>query len=365
MSKIKLFLLIGILCTSVSGTFGQTVKVKAKGVVPDAGWRISQKERNQAVIEAKENALKVYGSKIDNSARYDLYESLLPAMYEDLEKYILAISVVHEGKNDATKAYEIFIEASVNSNQIERDIQRNSPASNSRSQAITSNSEPSPMVFVFVGRRISALTTSLGKRTDFSQTKTQGHETETDLANAAGVSTEYDSSDLKITESGGKITHKAQVKEWETETITSVDAAINEVFTKANYECIDARDVDGLNIEAFINDYSSGDDVSSTTRRSTLALLRDYEVPYFATGHLDILLADKDPVTGMDRIFVKVSAKITDLSKRLPRTVASIKSVQYQGLGSSPMVAEQNALNSAADRAAQDLVDQLRAKGIR
>ena len=361
MSKIKTLLLIGILSGFTSMVYGEAVKVKAKGVVPNAGWRISQKERNEAVLEAQKNSLKVYGSRIDNKARFDLYESLLPSMMNDLNRYVLNYSVVHEGKNDATKAYEIFIEASIDSNQIEREIQRKSPSSN----VAVSSGEPSPMVFVFVGRRVSAVTTSDGKRIDFSQTKTQGHETESLSADASGVSVGYDASDLKVTEYGGKKIDKAQSVEWAVETITSVDAAVNEVFTKANYECIDPRDVDELNLDAFVNDYSSGDDVSSATRRATITLLRDYEVPYFATGRLDVLLADEDPVTGMARVFVRVSAKITDLKKRLPRTVAAIKSVQYQGLGASPMVAEQNALNEASERAAQDLVDQLRAKGIR
>ncbi len=362
MSKVKIGLLVGLLIASVSGVYGESVKVKAKGYVPNAGWRISQKERNQAVKEAKQNALKVYGSKIDNSARFELYESLLPAMYKDLDKYVISFSVVHEGKNDATKAYEIFVEASLDSNQIEREIQRKSPTSNSGAM---SQEEASDLVFIFVGRRVSAITTSDGKRVDFSETKTQGHETESVAANSGGVTTGYDASDMKVTEYGGKKIDKAQSIEWAAEPISSVDSAVNEVFSKANYSPVDPRDVEGLDLSLFVNDYSTGDDVSSATRRETISLLRDYEVPYFATGRLDILLADEDPVTGMSRVFVRVSAKITSLKKRLPKTVAAIRSVQYQGLGSSPMVAEQNALNNAAERAAQDLVDQLRSKGVR
>jgi hypothetical protein len=76
-------------------------------------------------------------------------------------------------------------------------------------------------------------------------------------------------------------------------------------------------------------------------------------------------LAKKDGVSGLTQVVVTVTARITDLAGRFPKTIASIAGQPYAGLGQDPQVAKQNALNEAATRSASELLDQLRLKGVK
>jgi hypothetical protein len=80
---------------------------------------------------------------------------------------------------------------------------------------------------------------------------------------------------------------------------------------------------------------------------------------------MDIGLATKDSVSGLMQVVVTVTAKISDLGGKFPKTIASIAGTPYAGLGQDDLVARQNALNEAATRSASELLDQLRMKGIK
>jgi hypothetical protein len=88
-------------------------------------------------------------------------------------------------------------------------------------------------------------------------------------------------------------------------------------------------------------------------------------VNYFAVGTLDVGLNDVDPVTGNQRVHVSVRGQVWDISKKLPRRIASVGPVQYAGLGPDPEVAMRNALRLSASQSAKVIVDQLNAKGLR
>ena len=79
---------------------------------------------------------------------------------------------------------------------------------------------------------------------------------------------------------------------------------------------------------------------------------------------MDNGLPQKDEATGLIRVYVAVTAKVSDLSPKFPKTVASLPGIPYAGLGPDPQVAKQNALNEAAAKSAADLVDQLRFKNV-
>ena len=94
-------------------------------------------------------------------------------------------------------------------------------------------------------------------------------------------------------------------------------------------------------------------------------ICKENEISYLAVANMDVGLPEKDPNTGLTRVYVAVTAKVSDLTKRFPKTVASISGKPYAGLGSNPEVAKRNALNTAAEKSAKVLVDLLRAKGVR
>ena len=93
-------------------------------------------------------------------------------------------------------------------------------------------------------------------------------------------------------------------------------------------------------------------------------MTRDAEIPYFAYGLLDVGQAQVDPATGQAVVTVRVNAQIYDLKKRFARKVASVGK-QYRGFGATVTAAQDNALRLAAESAANELTQQLMAKGIR
>lgn len=139
---------------------------------------------------------------------------------------------------------------------------------------------------------------------------------------------------------------------------------MNSVLTKAKYETVDPVDA-GLDMDAFKADFSTGSDISSTTRSTAIKVLKEKEISYLALANMDVGLPEKDEATGMTRVYVTVTAKVTGLTTKFPKTVASIAGKPYAGLGANAQVARQNALNEAASRSAAELVDQLRMKNVR
>ena len=63
-------------------------------------------------------------------------------------------------------------------------------------------------------------------------------------------------------------------------------------------------------------------------------------------------------------MYVSVRGQVWNISRRLPRQVASVGPVQFAGMGPNPTVAKNNALVLASKEAAQILVNQMNAKGL-
>ena len=347
------------LILAVPAAQGATKKVKAKGEAP-YGFGASKKVRRTAVADAKKRALRKYVAEIENSSRRSLLEMSQGKMEADIENYITAVEIIDEGKNKETKKYEVIIEASIEEALVER-LVKNTAAATAKPDG---GGEAPYITFLFVARQEASVKAFDAKRTSVSRATTTTDDEETTAVTGNTVTASSAGEKTAMVQTGGSTEQKADTVQYQVSTVTDVDAALNEIFSKAGYECVDPRDAE-LDVDSFRDEYSVGDDISRPTRKGAITKCREMEIAFFATGHMDIGVPGKDAATGMTRVYVKVSAKVTDLRKRLPRTLASIRGVQYAGLGPNAQVAKQNALNTAATRSAVDLVDQLRAKGVR
>lgn len=344
---------------------GQTVKkqvLAAVSYVPTGfmGNTIPPGARQEAELLARKKALASYMSDVP-PARRNLLEKMASSLLEQIEAVVPHLQVLDERIDKAAKRLEISAAAEVDVGKIESMIaeQHSEPVAEA-----TPSEERAPMVFIFIARKIGSITTSDGKRVEFVKTAKQQAENENSAAGSKGISVDYSMEDLSVKEYGGKSIDKAQEVEWIAESVGAVDSAINEVFTQAGYECVDAVDVEGMNVSAFREDYGAGDDVQPATRQAAIRTLRGYEVGCFATGRMDISLPAVHEVSGLPQVYVKVEAKVTDIRSPLPKTVASVAGEYYQGVGPNVQVATQNALLSAAQGTARKLVDQLRSKGL-
>jgi hypothetical protein len=144
---------------------------------------------------------------------------------------------------------------------------------------------------------------------------------------------------------------------------------MSKVFSTSGFEVVEAEyleeESEGLvSVDAFKDDFKTGDDISGKTRRNAAKGAKMLEIPYLAVGTLDIGVKEIDSATGNVRVNITVTGKMISVKKRFPKTVASIGPVLVAGIGPNQTVAERNALKRAANIAATELVNQLNSKGV-
>lgn len=346
--------------TLALGSYGDVVKVKGKGeIVYNGIFGQTTAEARSALADAKKNALARFAATFD-SARFDLYKRVEPLLFANIDQYVTDYTQLDQQTDKATKHYVLIIEATINPAQIEAAIQ-----SAAGPPAGAPASGTSYITFVFVARELGSRRTFDEKRTVIDSRENAHSDAEKNAVAADGQSAtaSVDKNIVNERTTGGSTETKADALSYRVSTVTDVDNAVNSVLTKARYETVDPVDA-GLDIDAFKTDFSSGNDISAVTRRAAIKTLKEKEISYFAIANMDVGLPEKDDVSGMTRVYVTVTAKVTDLTPKFPRTVASIAGKPYAGLGPNSQVARQNALNEAAIDSAGELVDQLRLKNV-
>ena len=358
----KLFVLMAAVAALgiPSAVWAEIVKVKGAGEITYAGFKSVADER-AAIEQAKKNALTRYAAGFD-SARFDLYKRVEPDLLLNIDQYIPDYVQLDLQIDKSTKRIAVVIEASVNASLVENAIQKSSASVNLSG----SPSERSYITFIFVARELAARKVFDPKRTDVSINEASDRGSE-----QAGVSPDAQSAVHTLEKSstvkqtvGGNTEVKAEDLTYRVTTVTEVDNAVNAVLTIGNYETVDAVDA-GLDVDSFKKDYSGGDDVSPSTRTAAIKTCKDKQISYLAVANMDVGLPENDAATGLTRVYVMVTAKISDLTGRFPKTVAAIAAKPYAGLGPDAQIAKQNALNEAAKMSAGDLLDQLRLKNVK
>jgi hypothetical protein len=356
-----------VLCSTLN-VHAELIKVKGKGEIVYKGkvFVKGSDEERAAITEAKKNAMARFAADFDN-ARFELFKRIEPDVLVNIDQYVADFTLVDQNIDTTAKRVTIIIEASINAALIENAIQRGSTAGKPvTAVATTAKSEAQFMTFVFVAREMASSKEFDVKRTtvQLSETSATGMENNKVSADGQSAETSIDKSNLVKNTTGGNTETKANELAYRVNTVTEVDNAVNAVLTKANYEVVDPVDA-GLDVASFKSDFSNGNDVSPATRTAAVKNCKEKEIGYLAIANMDVGLPAKDEASGLTRVYVTVTAKVSDLSPKFPKTVASIAGKPFAGLGPNAQVAKQNALNEAASRSATELVDQLRMKGIK
>ncbi len=342
----------------------EMLKEQGIGVMTYKGWKAPKKEeKREAIQKAKINALTRYAAKFDQAKAMN-YEKIKAKVEADIDTYVTDYSVIDEDLDKDSKIFKIVILASINASLIEIELQKISSVQES------SGEEDPMLTFVFVAREATSV-----KKFDARITKRVVSESFDEGAEASvveGDGLQYSANIKKdqINTSGGSSIQKADQIQYNVSNANEINTAMSNIFSTAGFEVIDAEyltdETEGLvDVKMFVEDFKYGDDISGQTRRDAVKGCRMVDVMYFAIGTLDVGIKDKDPVSGLTRVFVSVTGKVLGLKKRFPKTVASVGPVQFSGLGPDQIVAKRNALILAAGKAAQELTSQMRAKGIR
>lgn len=374
--QMKTFLLVVLM--SVATVALAAVSSKGTATVTYSGL-LTVKVRQDALQKAKVNALDRYFSEV-NQAKARNYELVRDKLVASIDEYVLGAITLAESEDKKLRNYSITVRVDINGPKLENALQ------NSSSVANATAAEKSLMTFVFVARQQRSATSfddRVTTRKDDSQRDSSTYDekrktSETERVRRTGVSTSdsiEESTDgtrdsSTVTTTGGKTVRQADDIEWSVTRAAEINTVMTGTFTNAGFEVVEAEYVEQesnglLSVDAIRQDYSHGNDLAPLTQRNMVNGVKAAGIPFIAIGTLDVGMRDTDPATGNKRVFVTVSGKVLDLSQKFPRTVSSVGPVQFSGLGPDESVARVNALKKAAESAAQQLMNELNAKGVK
>jgi hypothetical protein len=326
-----------------------------------------------AAREAKLNALDRYIAE-SNPAKQRIFDSAHDRLVAALDNYVLNSIVLSETDDAKSKTYTVVLKVEINGSRFENALSDASGSSPSRPSG-------QQVAAIFVARTpnsVQKFDDRVYKRKDVTLKATassglQKATRDSDGVHGGGVSTggrlketaSLAESASATNETGGSVTRKADAVIWSVANASDVDQEMTGIFANAGMEVVPADFIDHLDLAAVRRDFGTGNDLSSQTLRGIVAAVRASGVPILVLGWIDEQMPDVDPISGNARIYVKVNARVYDVSGSIPRVLSSIGPVQYAGLGPSGDVAAANAIRIAADDAAKKLVDEISVKGIR
>lgn len=362
-SQVFLFV-VAVSMIVTASSFAGMITLQGVGAIEFSGWRKpSTSVKQEAITKAKLNALNRYTGAFPTAKMLN-YEKIRASVEVDLDRYVTDYKVVDDDTDKEAKLYRVVIEASINESLIEVELQKASGV-----QQVSAD-ERSIISFVFVSRKVKSKKAFDARRTERVVEEATVDEREEAFVEGetVGFASETTKDTTKTT--GGSTLHKSDEIEYDVTSSEGINTTMNYVFSTAGYEVVEAiyleDETDGLvNVADFIEDFRHGDDISGQSRRNAVKGCRAVGVDFFAIGTLDVGAKGTDQVTGLTEVYVKVNGKVMGLGGRFPKTIASVGPVQYKGLGTDQDVATTNALKTAGEKAAKELIAQLRAKEVK
>ncbi|MDA8887622.1 hypothetical protein OAQ23_00775 [Hellea sp.] len=302
-------------------------------------------------------------------ARQITYQKLDSEFRMDLSPYIGNVEILDETHDKDLKSVQIIARVTIFNEAVDTKL-------NMASAVNRAGDDASYFSFIFLARQ----TTSI-KSFDDKVVSIEAKSASADL-NAQSIQTSEDNEVAKSSETvasteanlttkvttGGSTERKADRISYDVSSPQDIDAAMGDILSTAGYEVVSYDDIvsecGGVEPDDIKFEFSQADDMSRQTRRSAINGAKDCDVTYFSVGTIDIGLKDTDPVSGNQRVYVSVRTQVWDITRRLPKKVASVGPIQYAGLGPDQIVAQRNALILAAREASKSLVDQMNAKGL-
>jgi hypothetical protein len=168
----------------------------------------------------------------------------------------------------------------------------------------------------------------------------------------------------------GSTTRKSQNVTWAIGDAKDVDANISKYLTEAGYETSAYADVaaecGSVKTAEVRADLLASEtaELSDEIRKMVFDAMRKCEQKFFAIGTLDFDSIERDRNSGGVRARAVVNVQVYELSRRIPRKVASVGPVDYYGIGPREDGARSDALKQSAKEAAQQIVNQLRSKDL-
>ncbi len=365
MSLIRSIALFLALIFMTSPGFAQTISARGMGTA-SFSFRLTPEARAQALTKAKVNALEAYVAET-GAAKLRLFEARRDELIGDVDRYILSAVQLSETEDKQAKTYTVTVRAEINATLLQTKLDAGSAVSGARTN------ERSLLTFLFMARSQDSVQSFQDKeyrRADVSTShgeKTQ--EGDAFRGNSVSTSGSINRTASATVTTGGSTTARSDNITWKVANAAEVNTVMTGAFSAAGYEVVEAEYVESesrglLSTARIRKDFSTGNDLSAATLRDTANGIRAADIPYLAVGTLDVGIRDRDPASGNVRVFVTVTGKVLDVRGRFPRTVSSVGPMQYAGTGPSETVARTNALQLAAEKAAQQMINELNVKAV-
>lgn len=355
---VRMTLVILIALASAPGVAAR-VETKGVGTYQYESRAFSSKptdqEKAKALAAAKEAAWKNYVAGL-NEARKQVIAQKESEFLASLDRFIIDYVVLDTTTDPKAHLLTEVVRVAFNDDVVGekiRDLTVGADAHDTRSAH-------SLFTFIFLARKATAVRQFDVRRADVVKTDT-----------AQSVAADGAVSRMSMSESGGSNLRKEDAVTYSVASSQDLDSAMGNVLSTSGIEYASYDDIVGNcnapPVDTFRDEYVLSDELSAKTRAAVVQAVQTCDVRYLATGTIDSDVARIDPVTGNQQVFVSVRAQLWDVSKdqRLPRKIGSVGPKQFSGLGPSQAVAARNALNTAAQATAKELIDQLNAKSIR
>ena len=321
----------------------------------------SDEFKNSSITKAKRAAWEKYTQSFSPS-KMKSYRQIESSALKDIDDYIIELSVINEKIDDVAKRYTVFVKATINTAKFDAKLSEISNAGSMKSGS------GSAFTFVFVARITDSVKSFDEKRTQVEMKEGSNYEKESGTQHDGSTVVSNENKNISKTTTGGSATKKSDRVVYKILSSDDVNTSMNQVLTASGFEVVGYGDVvsecGGTEPDDIKAEFTQSNTISRIARRNAIKGARECEVSYFAVGTVDVGLPSVDSVSGLKRVSVSVKSQVWNINKRLPRLIASVGPFSYKGLGPESNVAQTNALNLAAKNVANEIVNQLNAKGL-
>ena len=361
LNKIKRLLFIAFVILFSLNVYGETFKNKATVNYKKFSGSKKQEVIDQAVKEACLKSVKIYVNSFDD-ARYENYLKVKDKITNNLFEYVNCTLI--EGSQDKkAKTYTAAVKAEI--------LLRAFNAAINQSSAIkdADSAEKSEVVFAFFAREVDEA--KLLKTKEYNRADTSSSETVSEIAATDGQETIVSGSAETSTTSttGGSSVIKSDELVYSpayyaTDTVTS---AMNEFFTKANYDLSDiyAMGDDAADLyEAMLEEFGAKGTPSRRSLSKLNRILQDENVGFFVYGTLTLGQKERDKSTGNVVTAASISGAVYDLTGKRAKVISSISPQVVKGFGSTQEISKEMALSNSSKQSADILINILNNRGI-
>lgn len=312
----------------------------------------SAQEEAKALDELKKIILQDY---IQNSggARQPLLAAHAAAMLQTPDQYLVGLTTSTRIYDAKSRRLTLGASAGIRIDAINRVIDQKSAAT----PAV-------PIVFIFVARRQQTVKEHDLAVTTGSRSGADASAVVSDSRNGVRAGASAGQSET----TGGSTTRQADTITYEVEAQlrANIDRAMGKFFRQRGLKIIPSAELyeasDGkLDLDELQKDFRTSSEFSLKNRREITRVCRNLPKPaMLAFGTLTLGVKRLEASSGATVIDVMIDAQVLDCREALTEQVASIGNVRVSGAGVDQTSAERTALDVAAERAANDLVDQIK-----